>query len=127
MKNTTGYRSFLVGSTALTRGQRVQLASNGSISPADHNNGEFIGVVTDDLQASAAGAPVYGTVQLISAPGTFEMVASGAVSVAGLVYPDASGAVSGTSVSSNTAIGRALTAATAAGDIIEVLIQTPAE
>ena len=78
-----------------------------------------IGVITDE--ASAAGEPV--SVSLLgSARGTVRMVASAALSQGALLEPAASGRVQTLGIGAGThhVVGRALDAATAAGDIMEV-------
>jgi len=59
------------------------------------------------------------TVRLRSQSGTKQAVASAAITVGALVYGSASGRVSSTA--SGTVIGTAVTAAAAAGDIIEIV------
>lgn len=78
-----------------------------------------IGVITDE--ASAAGEPV--SVSLLGAHrGTVRMVASAAITQGALLEPAASGRVQTLGVGPGThhVVGRALDAATAAGDVIEV-------
>lgn len=62
---------------------------------------------------------VYGTVRYDHASGQQLFVAAGAVSIGADVYPAASGKVSATSVGKS--LGKAVTAATADGDIIAVV------
>jgi len=120
MENNTGFRSF-VASFAAVKGQRVKVNSSGGIDLAGAANGEAIGVVTRDCQAGDSVA-----VKLLSAPGTVEVLVTGAVAAGGALYPGASGRLSPVSVGSNTATHRALEAATGAGDIVEVVAITPA-
>lgn len=78
-----------------------------------------IGVITDE--AAAAGDLV--TVALLGrTTGTVKMVASGAISQGALVEPAASGRVQSLGVGAGThhVVGRALDAAGAAGEVIEV-------
>jgi hypothetical protein len=121
MKNTSGYRTFLNGTTQLSRGQRVTLSS-GVLALAGATNGSAIGTLEGDIDAN-----VYGSVRLNGTNGTAEVIANGAISVGGAIFPAASGKVSPTSVSSNTAIGIAVEAASADGDIIEALLFAPAQ
>lgn len=121
MHNTTGIRSF-VASFAALKGQRVKLNSTGGVDLADATNGSAIGVATHDCQT---GDPL--AVRLWTFAGTFEILVSGAVTAGAVLYPGASGVLSPTSVSSNTASFRALEAATASGDLIEVLPLLPGQ
>jgi hypothetical protein len=78
-----------------------------------------IGVITDE--AAAAGDLV--NVALLGArPSTLRMVASGAIAQGALVEPAASGRIQTLGVGAGThhVVGRALDAATNAGDVIEV-------
>jgi hypothetical protein len=78
-----------------------------------------IGVITDE--ASAGGDPV--SVSLLgSARGTVRMVASAAIAQGALLEPAASGRVQtlGAGAGTHHVVGRALDAAGAAGDVIEV-------
>lgn len=119
MQNMTGLRSFIASFTG-SKGQRVKLNSSGGVDLADATNGSGIGVLDQD---ATSGYPV--TVKLFTAPGTFEVSVTGAVAAGAVLYPAANGALSPTSVSSNTAAFRALEAATASGDIIEVIPSLP--
>lgn len=60
-------------------------------------------------------------VRLRTAPGTAKMVAAGEITAGAAVYTAASGKISATAASTSYAIGHALEAATADGDIVEVL------
>ncbi len=78
-----------------------------------------IGVITDE--ASAAGEHV--NVALLGArSGTLRMVASGAIAQGSLVEPAANGRIAtlGGGAGTHHVVGRALDAASAAGDVIEV-------
>lgn len=110
--NSTGRRSFTSGST-LGRYLRVKLSS-GAVVVANATDKE-LGVTTRPVLNS--GDPV--DVLLTTAPGTVPMVANNAIAVGGTVYTAANGMVSSTATSA-LAIGVALTASTASGDIIEV-------
>lgn len=78
-----------------------------------------VGVITDE--ASAGGEPV--SVSLLgSAHGTVRMVASAVIAQGDLVEPAASGRIQtlGAGAGTHHVVGRALDAAGAAGDVIEV-------
>lgn len=77
------------------------------------------GVMTDE--AAAAGDDI-NVFLLGCAPGTTYMVASAAISQGALLEPAASGRVATLGIGAGThhVVGRALTAASAAGDLIEV-------
>jgi hypothetical protein len=111
LENTTGYRTFQATATALAPYARVLVDANGLISVAGATD-SAIGVTTD---AVAAGG--YGRVKLFSAPGTFLLTASGAITRGAALYPTAAGRVDD---AGTTGLGFvALEAATAAGDVIE--------
>lgn len=111
---TTGKRAFTVDG-AYSRATRMKLSSTANqltvAGPAD------IEVGTLDAATFAAGNNA--TLFLSSAQGTQEFVASGAIAVNSLVYPDANGQI--TATANGLVIGIALSAASASGDIIEVL------
>lgn len=115
-QNDSGFRAFPVGASAITVGTRVALSSGLAVA-ADATNGSALGVAIGDAAANGIV-----TVKLNTAGGTHEMRASGAITLGSLVYPNTTGRVSGSTVSSNNAIGRALEAAAADGDIIEVCL-----
>lgn len=77
--------------------------------------GVELGVI--ETQAFAAGE--MHAVRLVTAQGTTKMIAAGAIAVGAEVYGDASGEVGTTNT--NPLRGIALSAATGAGSIIEVL------
>lgn len=79
---------------------------------------EWIGVLENESFADLDKRAV----RLRSAQGTMKCVASGAFSSAAVVYGRAAGKVDDISTSSAIRVGIALEAATAAGDIVEVLI-----
>jgi len=114
-QNDTGFKAFTVGASALSAGQRVALSSGLAVA-AGATNGSSIGVALADAAANGIV-----TVKLNTASGTFEMRAAGAITSGAAVYPAASGNIAGTA-SSNVTIGIALEAATAANDVIEVLL-----
>jgi len=78
-----------------------------------------IGVITDE---AAAAADIVNVALLGSARSTLRMVASGAISQGVLLEPAANGRVATLGIGAGThhVVGRALDAAAAAGDVIEV-------
>jgi len=96
------------------------LNSSGGVDLATAVNGVTIGVVEHDCLSGSAV-----TVKLLTAPGTFEVMASGAITAGAVCFGAANGKLSPTSVSSNTASFRAIEAATADGDPIEVMPLLP--
>ena len=62
-------------------------------------------------------------VKLNSAPGTFKMIASEALAAGATVYSEASGKVQDTAQATSFQVGVAMEAATADGDVIEVMPQ----
>lgn len=115
-QNDSGFRAFPVGASAITVGTRVALSSGLAVA-AGAPNGTALGVALGDAAANGIV-----TVKLNTAAGTHEMKAGGAISAGAAVYPAASGKVLASQTSSNNAIGIALEAATADGDIIEVAL-----
>jgi predicted RecA/RadA family phage recombinase len=111
--NTTGYIS-LPTVAAIAEGQRVKINASGQIDVAAAGD-VAVGVAT---MAAASGA--HCTVKLWTAPGTFICRANAAIAAGARLYPTASGNV-------DDAVGTtplnlvALTAATAANDLIECL------
>src|ERR1019366_5064133 len=79
-----------------------------------------IGIAQD--QPDVDGDPI--NVRLLSTSGTARMVAAAAITLGDFVQSNGDGAVK-TAVSTGYIIGRALVAATAAGDIIEVMVMQP--
>jgi len=78
---------------------------------------QAVGVIEDEAFADGD----LRAVRLLSAQGTIKCVAAAAVAEAAVVYGRALGKVDDVSTSSAIRVGVALEAATAAGDIIEVL------
>lgn len=108
-QNSSGFKSLLAAA-ALLEGQRVKLnAGKWDVAGAtDASPGVAI-------HAAAIGEPC--DVKLFNAPGTFNIMASGAITAGAQLYPTASGKVDD---SGTTAINlMALEAATASGDVIE--------
>jgi len=113
----TNTKSFPVGSTALAQYTRVKLSS-GELIPAVAADGAItLGVVCNRAEADAESAAV----MLRSKTGTMPMIANNAIAVGGTVYTAAAGKVSATATSA-TIVGIALTASSADGDMIEVLL-----
>jgi len=109
----TNTRRFPTGGTAIAQHLRVTL-SGGNLAAAGIAD-EDIGTIVPDVFTSDTEAAV----RLKSATGTRKMVASAAITAGAVVYAAASGKVSSTATAQR--IGIALEAATADGDIIEVL------
>lgn len=109
----TNTRRFPTGGTAIGRHLRVTL-STGNLAVA--------GIADNDIgtiECEAFTSDTEAAVRLKSATGTRKMVAAAAVAAGAIVYAAASGKIDDT-VSAQR-IGIALEAATADGDIIEVL------
>jgi predicted RecA/RadA family phage recombinase len=115
-QNDSGFRAFPVGASALTAGTRVSLSSGLAVA-AGAPNASALGVAIGDAPANGIV-----TVKLNTAGGTHEMKAGGVISAGAVVYPAASGKILASQTSSNNAIGIALEAATADGDVIEVVL-----
>ena len=115
MAETHGDVMTFVADEALAIHTRVRMtaASGTNIVYADAGE-QAIGTT---LEAIASGDP--GPVKLVNAPGTVLVTAGEAFAVQAVLYNGTSGVVQDTS--SGTAIGTALEAATAAGDIIEMM------
>lgn len=110
MKNNTGHRTFIAGEDLLY-GTRVMLSS-GNVVKADATIENHIGVVENNV---LNGQVV--SVQLISAPGTIEVLSGTDIAAGGLCYPAANGKVAKTGTKP---LYRAIQAASAADEIIEV-------
>lgn len=113
--NDSGYKAFEAGG-ALGVGILVKFSS-GKLAAAGLGE-EWIGVTTQ--QAFASGDIV--TVALRSKQGTYKMAASGAFSQGAIVYGRASGKVDDISTTSAIRAGMAMEAATAANDLVEVMV-----
>lgn len=117
MQNNTGYRSF-VASVALIKGNRVMLDSGtgaNNVTLADNSNYKTIGVVESDVQAG----DIVG-VKLLTAPGTFEVIAHSAIAAGALVYAAANGLVDDAATTGQIPLFQAIQSASADGDIFEV-------
>jgi predicted RecA/RadA family phage recombinase len=103
-------------SAAIAQHARVVLASGGTVSTAGLAEKEIGTAMTP---AFAAGDLV--TVRLRTAAGTHKMIAIEAFSAGATLYTEASGKVQDTAATTAFQVGTALEAATADGDIVEVL------
>jgi hypothetical protein len=112
-QNENGLRAFTAGA-AISQYRRVKLTSSGQVVHADVDD-KGIGVAQI---AADSGDPV--TVKLWSAPGTMKMVAAGGISVNDVVYAADGGKVDDV-VGAGAAVGRAIEAATANNDVVEVI------
>lgn len=109
------YKTF-VADEAISEHLRVKLDSDGRVTVAGLADKDIGTAVTP---AFAAGDSI--TVKLRTGSGTHKMVAIEAVAVGALLYTEANGKVQDTAASTSFQIGHAMEAATADGDIIEVL------
>ena len=115
--NDTGCKSF-EADEAITQWARVKLDSDGKVTTAGLTD-KGIGVAT--RAAFAAGDII--DVALNTKPGTVKMIAVEALAAGATVYSEAAGKVQDTAQSTAFQVGVALEAATADGDIIEVMPQ----
>lgn len=111
--NDNGFASFVAGE-AISQYARVKLNTSRQVVEADADDK---GIGTAVIE-TASGA--HCTVKLWTAPGSHKVVAAGAVSVNDIVYGADEGKVDDV-VGTGIAVGRALEAATADGNIIEIL------
>lgn len=114
-QNDNGFKSF-VASAAIAQFARVKLASDGTVATAGLAEKE---IGTAQRAAFASGDVI--PVKLTSAPGTHKMIAIEALAVGARLYTETSGKVQDTAATTAFQVGTALTAASADGDIIEVL------
>lgn len=119
---SSGQKAYNTGTTDFTGKQFVAVKlSSGALALAAANTDPVIGFLLDE---GAAGQNVM--VRLLSAQGTLNAVAGGAVSANDLLTVNASGQVvtatqtAGGSQPSVTVVGRALEAASGSGVIIEI-------
>jgi len=115
MGQVSGRRRTFQASAAIARYLRVKLSS-GKLAAA--------GLADNDigtLDYAALAADEYVPVNLRSLEGTELVVAAGEITLGAAVYTAASGRVSATAAATSYKRGIALEAATAAGDIIEIL------
>jgi len=118
MKNE-GLRTFTAG-VALAEGERVTVTAGSTTTPPQ------VGLAPVGATAASVGYVEFPaavgelvTVRGRSQSGTKQAIASAAIAVGAVIYGSASGRVSSTA--SGTAIGQAITAAAAAGDMIELI------
>lgn len=95
---------------------RVKLDADGRVTIAGLAEKEIGTAITP---AAAAGDVL--TVRLRSASGTHKMIAVEALAIGATVYTEAAGKVQDTAQATSFQVGTALEAATADGDVIEVL------
>lgn len=114
--NDTGYKAFEADGT-ISQWARVKLDSDGKVTVAGLTD-KGIGVAT---RAAVAGDVI--DVALNSKPGTIKMIAVEALDAGATVYSEASGKVQDTAQATAFQVGVAMEAATADGDIIEVMPQ----
>ena len=112
----TNTRTFEVDE-AMAQFARIKMDADGDITYADASD-IFDG--TTQTETFAAGDQV--AVKLRTASGTHKMIASGAITAAALVYGDDDGKISATAT--GELVGKALEAATADEDVIEVLVES---
>lgn len=114
-QNEGGFKSF-TATAAVSRYRRVKLTTSSGTAVEHAGAGEaFIGVAQND---AAIGAHV--TVALCGRGRTFKAVAAEAFDAGATLYGGALGKVQDTA--SGTAIGTALEAATADGDVVEIVL-----
>ena len=111
-----GNEKSFIADEAIAVHLRVKLDSDGRVTVAGLADKEIGTAVTP---AFAAGDPV--TVRLRSGAGTHKMVAVEALAIGATLYTEAAGKVQDTAQATAFQIGTALEAATADGDVIEVL------
>lgn len=115
--NDNGYKAFECDE-AIAQWARVKLDSDGKITTAGLTD-KGIGVAT--RQTFASGEIV--DVALNTKPGTIKMIAVEALDAGATVYSEAGGKVQDTAQATAFQVGVAMEAATADGDIIEVMPQ----
>ena len=113
--NETGCKTF-EADEAISQYARVKLDADGKVTNAGLADKE---IGTAAREAFAAGDKI--SVRLRSAAGTHKMIAQEALAAGATVYTEASGKVQDTAQATAFQVGTALEAATADGDIIEVL------
>lgn len=113
--NNTGCKAFECDE-AIAQYARVKLDSDGKITTAGLTDK---GIGTATRETFAAGE--YVDVRLDTAPGTAKMIVSEAVAAGATLYSEASGKVQDTAQATSFQVGVAMEAATADGDVIEVL------
>lgn len=107
-------KTFTAGA-ALAKHTRVKFSSGKMVAAGDDE--KEIGTVVDAVFAD--GDPV--TVRLVTANGTTQMIAAGAIAQGATVHTAADGEINDTQATGAFIVGVALEAATADGDVIEIL------
>lgn len=113
--NDTSVRAFECDE-AIPQYSRVKLDSDGKVTIAGLADKE-IGTALEATFAAGEICPV----RLRTANGTHKMIAVEALAVGATVYTEAAGKVQDTAASTAFQLGTAITAATADGDVIEVI------
>lgn len=108
------HKTFTNGNTARSQYVRVVLTA-GVLELASATQRE-IGIATRRIEADVAG-----DVLLRTANGTVPMIAAGAIAAGAVVYTAASGKINDVQAAGAFRVGIALEAATADGDVIEIL------
>jgi hypothetical protein len=111
-----GNHKTFIADEAIAVHLRVKLDSDGRVTVAGLTDKDIGTAVTP---AFAAGEPI--SVRLRTAAGTHKMVAIEAFSAGARLYTEANGKVQDTAASTSFQIATALEAATADGDVVEVL------
>jgi hypothetical protein len=120
--NDSGYKTFPV---AAALGRYIRVKTPAGLVAAGLTDKE-IGQIRDASFSADATASKPMTVILRTKPGTQPFVASAAITKGVSVYTAANGKISSTAATGALLIGIALEAATADGDVIEVLRDTSA-
>lgn len=118
-QNENGFKTF-VAAEAIAQYLRVKLNGSGQAALAGLNE-PAIGIAQRGV-ASGEMCPV----RLLNCPGTFKMKASAAITAYAKVFGTASGKIDDTTQPglAGGCLGTALEAATADGDIIEILVES---
>jgi predicted RecA/RadA family phage recombinase len=114
-RNDSGIMNFDT-SEAVSRGMLVKLDSGGTVSIADVAT-DIIGVALGD---AASGANV--GVALVNKPGTVTCIAAGSFAAGAVLYGRNDGEVDDSSADSAVRIGKAIEAAGADQDYVQVLL-----
>lgn len=116
-ENRTGFKTMQVATSPLPQHVRVTVNDSGLLTVAGESD-FAIGISTEIVPGGT-----HATVKLWSSAGTFQVLASGLIPIGARLYAAADGAVSATGTCE---LGlRAIEAATASGDIIEVCTTDP--
>lgn len=121
---TATTRTFPATTAAITKNARLTLDSNGEVSHAATTGNPWIGIALDDVPTTASGNRTNDgvvAVKLVNDGGTFNFIASAAISVGDELEPAAAGKVA--TRTTGDQIGVAITAAGADGDVIEAVLQ----